>query len=271
MNPYAYVNGNPETHNDPTGQYYISTPFLDQNGRTAAYVIPGSDLITSVTVDVNYQGSFQDVSGLQTTAAHGNDHIRVQTLQSAIDPYNPDTDANNSPFAKLSRELGWSDLQNTWGNPKATWQDKFGAIFYFLGTNTNNVLQFAMIFGGGPEGDAVDLLNELRTSGANFTESSIVGITRSAETGLLNWLEKGTDASGLTHILARHADDFAKVFGITTPEDVSKLILDTLGNQVPGDINKTLRIFSDVSLGEFTHDLGIVVWANGYIVTAFPI
>ena len=88
---------------------------------------------------------------------------------------------------------------------------------------------------------------------------------------MLNWLEKGTADSGLTHILAGHGKDFATAFGITSPEDLSKLILDTLGKHVPSDINKTLRIFSDVSWGEFTHDPGIVVATNGYIVTAFPI
>ncbi len=31
-NPYAYVGGNPETYNDPTGQYYFSPAFLLANG-----------------------------------------------------------------------------------------------------------------------------------------------------------------------------------------------------------------------------------------------
>jgi len=47
MNPYAYVNGNPETHNDPTGQYMGTSIPLSQKGGAIGYIIPGADLITS--------------------------------------------------------------------------------------------------------------------------------------------------------------------------------------------------------------------------------
>ena len=407
MNPYGYVNGNPETHSDPSGHYMGTSIPLSQQGGAIGYIVPNSGIITTEVNNGSYIGSITGING-QSTPTSGNMDVHTQTLQAAADPYNPLTDANNSPLAKLSRDIGLPALQQVWNDPNATWQDKLGAIWNFLGTNANNAFQLAMIFGGGPEGDAgdvlaacgglsfapdtlvataqgeqaigtmqvgekvwaynsqthkmelepiqhvwlnhdndlvdltlttttvaqhgkivtktsetlhtnkkhpfltkekgflpvsqitlgmhvlradgtygavtgwkvvsgaktmynlevaqdhtytvgtdqwivhncgggglLDLLNELKASGANFTEKNVVGVTRSAETGFLNWLEKGTADSGLVHIMARHADDFAKVFGITSQEDVSKLILDTLGSQTPSGVNKTLRIFSD--------------------------
>ena len=151
MNPYAYVNGNPETHGDPTGQYMGTSIPLSQKGGAIGYIIPGADLITTV-INNQYIGSITAADGQSTPTTSSLD-MRTQTLESGADPYNPNTDAQNSPWAKFARVIGLPDLQQTWSNPNATWLDKLGAIGNFLGTNANNLFQFAMILGGGPEGE----------------------------------------------------------------------------------------------------------------------
>ncbi|HLH62624.1 MAG TPA: hypothetical protein VKV20_13150 [Ktedonobacteraceae bacterium] len=184
--------------------------------------------------------------------------------------------------------LGISSIEQTFNDPTATFWDKLGAIGSALFNDANNLLMAAMILGG-PEDDAVlgggealtkggeealaqegaNLLNELKATGAKFSEENIVGIIRTPE-GKINWLETGNLKAGLIHIMARHGSDFADAFGITSEQDVSNLILDTLANRTPVAMQRDAQIFSNVSWGNFIHDLSIVVGDNGFVVTAMP-
>lgn len=53
------------------------------------------------------------------------------------------------------------------------------------------------------------LLAELERKGVKFTKENVVFITKD-KTGQIVWLETGTKATGMQHIMSRHADDFLK-------------------------------------------------------------
>ena len=59
----------------------------------------------------------------------------------------------------------------------------------------------------GSKGLNTNLLDELANSGLKYNPEDIVAITKTAD-GKLLWLENGTDAAGLNHIITEHADDF---------------------------------------------------------------
>ncbi len=163
MNPYAYVQGNPETYGDPTGRYMATIAPISQQGGAVGYAIPGTDILTTV-INTGYVGSVTSLSGQVTTNVSGlvvNTFTRKQ--QDKYGHYNPLTDAQNSTGAKLSRTIGLDQLQQTWGDPNASWLDKLGAIGRFVGTNLNNVMQVAMILSG-PEDDGIVAAEEEGTT-----------------------------------------------------------------------------------------------------------
>jgi hypothetical protein len=113
----------------------------------------------------------------------------------------------------------------------------------------------------------------MTSQGVNSLAEKIVGITRMAFNGQVGFLETGTTASGLLHILAGKTDAFAGL-GIS-PDEIPGLIIDTLRNQIPDKvIPDTVQggfqlVFSKI--GDVTHNWSIIVGSNGYIVTAFPV
>ncbi len=107
--------------------------------------------------------------------------------------YNPNTDKKNSPFAKVGRATGWTDMVNTWNDPHASGWDKAGAVVNFVTKNANNLGMAAMILGGDPEGDAVleggetvvdDVISEpgikniLSSRGANMVNGSDLNLAQ---------------------------------------------------------------------------------------------
>ena len=72
-----------------------------------------------------------------------------------------------------------------------------------------------------------NLLDELANSGMKYNPEDIVAITKTAE-GKLVWLENGTDAAGLNHIITEHADDFLSK-GITQ-EQIPDYVMNALKN-----------------------------------------
>jgi len=152
MNPYAYVAGNPETMADPTGQYYSNGTPQNQQGGENAYVY--GDIVTTVTNDG--AGIYYPLYGPQTWNIYGGLSINVATREqfARYGGYNSATDPQYSTAAKFAAVTGWTQLQQSWNAPGATTQSRLAAIGQFAGTNINNVLQLAALFGG-PEDDGV--------------------------------------------------------------------------------------------------------------------
>ncbi len=172
-------------------------------------------------VNTNYIGSIITVSG-QNIPTQSNLVINTFTDQqeNQYGGYNPDTDWANSPWAKLSREIGLDKLQGTFSDPNASWQDKVGAVAQFLGTNINNIIQLGLILGG-PEEEGVAAAGE---EGAGLL--SRVG----EEGGLVNKVADETstaafptDPSQLDHIFRVDRGHFPE----NTPE-ARQAIMDTI-------------------------------------------
>jgi RHS repeat-associated protein len=151
LNPYAYVGGNPETLADPTGQYISNGQQTNQNGGEEAYYY--NNVFTTVTND-GY-GTYWLLNG-RFSSNDGSISINQFTRhqQDLYGNYNPNTDWNNSPLSKFENVTGWTQLQNSWNAPGANTNSRAEAIWKFLGTNVNNLMQLAAIFGG-PEDDGV--------------------------------------------------------------------------------------------------------------------
>ena len=107
------------------------------------------------------------------------------------------------------------------------------------------------------------LLKELIASGAKYNLDDIIFITKNAE-GKLMWLEKGNALSGLSHIVIKHADEFAGK-GITNIAEFLKEVLKT------APINTGAN-----SIGPFAEYLingqkyRVVYGTNGYLVSFYP-
>lgn len=72
-------------------------------------------------------------------------------------------------------------------------------------------------------GSSSSLLDELASSGVKYNADDVVTVMKNTD-GKLMWLEKGNSKAGLTHILERHADDFASQ-GVS---DIPKLLEEVL-------------------------------------------
>lgn len=113
------------------------------------------------------------------------------------------------------------------------------------------------------------LMNALRAAGIKFTEAAVVGIARTAA-GRLVWLEVGTAASGLSHIVARHGSQFAQ-WGLRTGPQIANFIMNTVrtgtvvGTHSGGAVDYAVRI------GDRIRVVRVVFGSNGYIVTAYPL
>jgi len=207
MNPYAYVGDNLETMNDPTGNYYSSDGGISQHGGSIGYVMPGNNTFFTVTNDDGgnfwtLDGHFHHIYGSLSI----NTFSRVQ--ENTYGSYNPNTDPNNTPLAKLAHLTGWTDLLQTWSDPHASVEDKAWALARFLGTNVNNAVQLAMIVGG-PEGEEAAALEEGATTAIEEGTTVVEGGTTVADTVV----GKGT--------LFSHFTDAAGVEGITGVDSAS--------------------------------------------------
>lgn len=115
-----------------------------------------------------------------------------------------------------------------------------------------------------------DLVGELRNNSIRFSEDNIVKITRGFD-GKIYWLESGNSGVGLEHIINGHQDDFERVLGINSAEDISNLIINTINVQSPTRIVQESRGFAYHYSIPSRSDLELIVAVgdNGFIVTSY--
>ncbi len=107
-------------------------------------------------------------------------------------------------------------------------------------------------------------MDELASSGVKYNPDDVIAVTKTAD-GKLLWLEQGNTKSGLTHILERHADDFASQ-GI---DDIPQLLNDVLKNTPIKTGSNSKGLFADYVLNGNTYR--VAYGTNGYIVSFYPI
>lgn len=113
------------------------------------------------------------------------------------------------------------------------------------------------------------LLAALRAAGAKFTPEAIVGITRTV-TGRIVWLETGTAAAGLGHIMQRHGSQFA-AWGLRTGPQVGQFIMNTLRTATPIATHPGGAMDFAVRVNGVDRVVRIVIGGNGFVVTAHPL
>ena len=113
------------------------------------------------------------------------------------------------------------------------------------------------------------LLNELTVNGVKFTPENVIATARSPS-GQVVFLETGDSYSGLTHIVQRHATDFANI-GIPEaqiPSVVTRAVSE--GNIVGYQGRGTGRPIYEVTVNGQPQRISITTGSNGYIVGANP-
>lgn len=113
------------------------------------------------------------------------------------------------------------------------------------------------------------LMNALRTAGVRFTQAAVVGIARTV-TGRLVWLERGTAAAGLTHIIQGHGSQFAQ-WGLRTGPQIANFIMNTVRTGTPIATHPGGAADYAVRVGNTIRVVRIVIGSNGFIVTAHPL
>ena len=109
-----------------------------------------------------------------------------------------------------------------------------------------------------------NLMDELAGSGLKYNPDEVIAVTKTVD-GKLLWLERGNNQSGLTHILERHADDFASQ-GI---DDIPQLLNDVLKNAPIKTGSNSKGLFADYVFNGNTYR--VAYGTNGYIVSFYPI
>lgn len=120
--------------------------------------------------------------------------------------------------------------------------------------------------------ERVQFIEELRQSGAKFTEKDIVFITKD-HTHQIIWMESGDNHAGLQHIINRHAEDFRKSMGIGSDK-----IADTLHSLFKNGTICYNRIkqgtnggFERLYYSDNKYYLLSGIGSNGFIISAYPI
>jgi molybdenum-dependent DNA-binding transcriptional regulator ModE len=128
---------------------------------------------------------------------------------------------------------------------------------------------------GSGEEEAINqtLLNEMAKSGTKFTSENVIATTRLSD-GKIVFMETGkggVGGSGLTHIIEKHAKDFANI-GVNKNE-IPKVIMQAINkNKVVGTVGSgsNIRNVYEVSIGNNIQRVAVGIGDNGYIVTAHP-
>ena len=109
-----------------------------------------------------------------------------------------------------------------------------------------------------------NLMEELASSGVKYNLDEVIAVTKTPDGNLL-WLEQGNTRSGLTHILERHAEDFASQ-GV---DDIPQLLNDVVKNSPIKTGSNSKGLFADYVLNGNTYR--VAFGTNGYIVSFYPI
>ncbi len=111
------------------------------------------------------------------------------------------------------------------------------------------------------------LVNELRSSGINFTEANIVYIGRD-QTGKIVWLETGNDTAGLQHIVKNHKSEF-EANGILENQIPDVVMRAVTTGRIVGYQSPTRPLY-EVTFNGKTQHIAVTVSSNGFIVGANP-
>ena len=109
-----------------------------------------------------------------------------------------------------------------------------------------------------------NLLDELANSGVKYNTDDVVTVMKNSD-GKLMWLENGNSKAGLTHILERHADDFASQ-GVS---DIPNLLENVLSTSPVKTGSNAKGLFADYMLNGNSYR--VAYGTNGFVVSFYPI
>ncbi|WP_373559109.1 ricin-type beta-trefoil lectin domain protein [Streptomyces sp. SA15] len=111
------------------------------------------------------------------------------------------------------------------------------------------------------------LLDKLKDAGVKFDRANTIWIIEYAKPGVpLAWLEKGTVNAGLTHIMFRHAGEFANA-GVRV-EDIPALVKTALTEGTRVGTQGAGRPIFEVAFHGKTQRVAVSVGDNGYVIGA---
>jgi hypothetical protein len=138
--------------------------------------------------------------------------------------YNPNTDWNNSPLSKFENVTGWTQLQHSWNAPGANTNSRAEAIWKFLGTNVNNLMQLAAIFGG-PEDDGLLAADDALSTSAEETGRVLYRVLRDDENPAVGLFAKdpGANQPIWSHVLNGSKEWYSSQY-ISSTRNLAKAI-----------------------------------------------
>ena len=119
----------------------------------------------------------------------------------------------------------------------------------------------------GTSGEGKALIDEVVASGEKISPDDVVMITRDPS-GKIIWLETGTPASGLQHIVDRHGHEFNGI-GISN-DDIPDYVLEAVyqGHIVGTQGKRSPRTVYEFIYNGKTQRIAVQIGSNGYIVGA---
>jgi len=279
QNGYIYCGDNPLYYIDPDGCSYIST--LGNAGRTAFNVVKsgvagGLGFYTRICCEIDNMPTWAKVAvgttGIVVAGVSGVGAAAIAEAVIASAGISAVTDGafysiyalNNGSFSKSELKdtvingaangymfagagLGVAGIQNA---------AKSGKLAGFMADEAGSVA-----YEGGKKSR---LLNELENSGVKYNPDNVVRVMKNSE-GKLMWLENCNSKAGLTHILERHADDFASQ-GVS---DIPKLLENVLStNPIKSGSNVKGRFADYIWNG---NSYRVAYGTNGFVVSFYPI
>ena len=189
--------------------------------------------------------------------------------------YNPALTSTGNAGIKMELGQGLA-LANEKGLASQTWGDGFkemltqipakllagaGSLF----TRSPKILEVST------DGSKISVVStdvsELMALGIKFTPEKLIATGRTPS-GQVVFIEKGSSAAGLQHIIERHGSDFASK-GIAQ-SDIPIVLMQALKRGEVVGINGTAPVYRVIYNGEAKY-VSIGVGSNGYVVRANPV